>query len=53
MSRSELFDILEEMVEHTSIDIIFSELCQAMTTDELKETVEHIDQHHFANHFLG
>jgi len=23
-----------------------------MSTDELKETVEHIDQHHFENHFL-
>jgi len=50
--RNELFDILEEMVEHTSIDIIFSELCQAMSTDELYANVKHLDQHLFANHFL-
>jgi len=52
MMRNELFDILEEMIEHTSIDIIFSELCQAMTTDELHANVKHLDQHLFENHFL-
>jgi len=52
MSRAELYDVLEEMVEHTSINIIFSELCQAMTTDELHANIKHLDQHLFANHFL-
>ena len=51
-TRNELFDILEEMIEHTSIGIIFSELCQAMTTDELHANVKHLDQHLFENHFL-
>ena len=52
MSNTELHNVLAEMIEHTSIDIIFSELCQAMTTDELHANVKHLDQHLFENHFL-
>ena len=40
MSNTELYDVLEEMVEHTSVTTI------------LEETVKHVDQHLFANHFL-
>lgn len=52
MNRDELFDILSDMIEHTSVSIIFSELCQSMSTDELRANVKHLDQHLFDNHYL-
>ena len=52
MSKAELYDVLEEMVEHTSVTTILEEIIHSMSTDELKETVKHVDQHLFANHFL-
>ena len=52
MSKAELHDVLVEMVEHTSVTTILEETIQSMSTDELKETVKHIDQHLFSNHFL-
>lgn len=52
MSRNELFDVLNEMIEHVGVEEILDELTQAMSTDELKENVEHLDQHLFENHFL-
>ena len=52
MSKAELYDVLEEMVEHTSVTTILEETIQSMSTDELEETVKHLDQHLFANHFL-
>ena len=52
MSKAELYDVLEEMVEHTSVTTILEEIIQSMSTDELEETVKHVDQHLFANHFL-
>jgi hypothetical protein len=48
MSRSELFEVVEDM----SVQAFTEEVMRGMSTDELKETVEHIDQHHFGNHFL-
>lgn len=50
--RNELFDILNEMIEHVGVEEILDELTQAMTTDELEANVKHLDQHLFANHFL-
>ena len=52
MSKTELHDVLVEMVEHTSVTTILEETIQSMSTDELEETVKHLDQHLFANHFL-
>ena len=52
MSNTELHDILGEMIEHTSVMTIFEEMVMSMSTDELQETVKHLDQHLFANHFL-
>jgi|TARA_B100000424_G_C22915772_1_gene487259 hypothetical protein len=52
MSKAELHDVLVEMVEHTSVATIMDEIVAGMSTDELKETVKHIDQHLFGNHFL-
>tara|TARA_R100000541_G_scaffold6638_1_gene14240 strand:- start:891 stop:1052 length:162 start_codon:yes stop_codon:yes gene_type:complete len=52
MSRSELFEVVEDMIEHMGVQAFTEEVMHGMSTDELKETVEHIDQHHFANHFL-
>jgi len=52
MSKAELHDVLSEMIEHTSVVTILEETIQSMSTDELKETVKHLDQHLFANHFL-
>ena len=52
MNKHELTDILIEMVEHAGVDMILEELVQAMSSDELKENVEHLDQHLFENHFL-
>ena len=52
MSKAELHDVLVEMVEHTSVTTILEETIQSMSTDELEETVKHLDQHLFANHFL-
>jgi hypothetical protein len=40
------------MIEHTSVMTIFEEMVTSMSTDELQETIEHLDQHLFANHFL-
>ena len=52
MMRNELFDILNEMIEHVGVESILDELTQAMSTDELRENVKHLDQHLFENHFL-
>ena len=53
MSNTELYDVLEEMVEQrTSVTTILEEIIQSMSTDELEKTVKHIDQHLFENHFL-
>ena len=52
MSKGELNDILVEMVEHAGVDLILEELVAGMSTDELKENVEHLDRHLFENHFL-
>ena len=52
MNKAELFYILTEMVEHTSVTTILEEIIQSMSSDELEETVKHVDQHLFANHFL-
>ena len=35
-----------------SVTTILEEIIQSMSTDELEETVKHVDQHLFANHFL-
>ena len=50
--RNELFDLLNEMIEHVGVECILDELTQAMSTDELEENVKHLDQYLFANHFL-
>jgi len=52
MSNTELHNVLSEMIEHTSVITILEEIIQSMSTDELEETVKHVDQHLFANHFL-
>ena len=52
MSNTELHNILEEMVEHTSVTTILEEIIQSVSSDELEEIVKHVDQHLFANHFL-
>ena len=52
MNKTELHDILFEMVEHTSVGEIMDEIIAGMSSDELQETVKHLDQHLFANHFL-
>ena len=52
MSKEELFDVLEEMVEHTSVTTILEEIIKSMSNDELEKTVKHVDQHLFSNHFL-
>ena len=45
MSRNELFEVVGEMIDHMGIQTFTEEVMQGMSTDELKETVEHIDQH--------
>jgi hydroxymethylpyrimidine/phosphomethylpyrimidine kinase len=52
MNKAELFYILTEMVEHAGISNILDEVIASMSTDELQETIKHLDQHLFANHFL-
>ena len=48
----DLFEVVEDMIEHMGVQAFTEEVMQGMSTDELKETVENIDQHHFGNHFL-
>ena len=52
MNKAELFYILTEMVEHAGVSNILDEIIASMSTDELQETIEHLDRHLFANHFL-
>ncbi len=52
MNKAELFYILTEMVEHVGTSDILDEIIASMSTDELQETIKHLDQHLFANHFL-
>ena len=52
MSNTELYNVLSEMIEHTSVTTILEEPIQSMSTDELEEIIKHVDQHLFANHFL-
>jgi len=52
MNKAELFYILTQMVEHAGISDILDEIIASMSTDELQETIKHLDQHLFANHFL-
>jgi len=52
MNKAELHDILFEMVEHTSVGEIMDEIIAGMSSDKLEETVKHLDQHLFANHYL-
>ena len=48
MDKAQLkYTMMKELKEQLQTNLL-----QVMSTDELKETVEHIDQHHFANHFL-
>ena len=42
-NKHELHHILCEMVEHTSVTTILEETIQSMSTDELEETVKHLD----------
>ena len=51
MTRDELFDVLNDMIEQVGTDGILDEMTQSMSTDELRENVEHLDQHLFANHY--
>ena len=50
--RNELFDILNEMIEHVGVECILDELTQAMTTDEFEANVKHLNQQLFENNFL-
>ena len=52
MNVGELFFILTQMVEHAGVDLILDEIIASMSTDELQETIEHLDRHLFENHFL-
>jgi hypothetical protein len=52
MNKHELTDVLLEMVEHAGVEVILEELVQAMSSDELQENIQHLDQHLFENHFL-
>ena len=52
MSRSELFEVVEGMIEHMGVQAFTEEVMHGMSTDELKETVEHLDQQRFGIHFL-
>ncbi len=52
MNKTELTDVLLEMVEQVGVASILEELVTAMSTDELEENVKHLDQHLFSNHFL-
>lgn len=52
MTRNELFDVLNEMIDHVGTDGILDELTRAMSTDELEEHVSHLDKYLFDNHFL-
>jgi len=52
MSKTELHNILFEMVEHVDVGVILDELIAGMSIDELRENVEHLDRHLFENHFL-
>jgi len=52
MNRNELFDILNDMIEQVGVECVLDELTQAMSTDELRANVKHLDQHLFDNHYL-
>ena len=52
MNRAELFYVLTEMVEQAGVSNILDEVIASMSTDELQETIKHLDQHLFANHYL-
>ena len=51
MNRAELFYVLTEMVEHAGVSNILDEVIASMSTDELQDTVKHLDQHLFDNHY--
>ena len=53
MTRDELFDVLNDMIEQVGTDGILDEMTQSMSTDELRENVEHLDQHLFDNHYTA
>ena len=45
MTRDELFDVLNDMIEQVGVECVLDEMTQSMSTDELRENVEHLDQH--------
>lgn len=51
-SRNELWAISEEMVEQMGAVAFLNEVMQSMSTDELRDTVKHVDRHCFGNHYL-
>ena len=52
MNKTELHDILIEMVDASDIVTVMEEIIAGMSSDELEATVKHLDQHLFENHFL-
>ena len=53
MNRAELFYVLTEMVEQAGVSNILDEVIASMSTDELQDTVKHLDRHLFANHYTA
>ena len=51
-SRNELWAISEEMVEQMGVVAFLNEVMQSMSTDELRNTVKHVDRHCFGNHYF-
>lgn len=51
-NQEELYDIIDEMETLIGTKQLLNEVLTGMSTDELKETVEHIDRMVFANKFL-
>jgi len=53
MNRSELRDIISDMLEQISPQQMLNEIFQGMNTDELKMHVKYLDQYLFDNHYLN
>ena len=53
MNRNELMNIVDQLKELMGADKLLDELCQAMSSKELEENLEHIDRMNDTNLMNG
>ena len=51
LDKNQGANVIADMVEQAGVTMILEELIAGMSSDELTETITHLDRHLFANHY--